>query len=244
MMYQGGTATLAAAVAEIASLTYVDPSFHLADGIPSSYMPTYDVTWTMTGPAPQPLDQVEVWVRSLYAGSTVDGLGGSNDLAPLEWKLRASVPYADLAATVTAMHFWTDHEIAVRVVSGGLPGAGYFGAPDTWPVASRATLLAEGDIVTWGPPTPFYGDTEVTLVLGYEGPGMNGKHLQPQLTWEADKDPGTGFVAAGINPAVEPSQIVHPNADIGSTFDYRARVVGPDGASPYATIAAYTIPPP
>lgn len=239
-VYTGTTAVLT--LAEVMpSAVYVDPSFSGVDV--DDYMPSFDVTWALPGGLVGG-EEVEVWVRSKYAGDTPDFLGMGYGLTQDEWKKRATVAITALAATVQAMHFHTNHEIALRVTLGGVPGAGYFGAPDTWPATSRITALAEGTIASFDTLAGFFARdsaTQVRRTVVYNGPGThpNGGTfpLQPQLTTVLEGSDGAWKdVSGGV--AQNTSTVVHPHADRHKNWQYRIKVVGPDGESAYVTTAA------
>ncbi len=239
LIYTGGPVLLKLADPVVAA-TYVDPPFNTAV-VPDNYMPKFDVTWTNSG-ALIGGEQAEVWVRSLYAGDTVDSLGLGYGLSQGEWKKRATVAATALAATVMGMHFHTNHEIAVRLTYNGVPGVGYFGAPDTWPASSRIAKLALGAISAF--PVPTFSRTnasEVRVSFAYAGPGMNGRHLQPQLTYVVEKSlAGAG---AWSSAATVPEVVVQPNSEKEQRWDYRIKVIGPHGESALVTQNGYWVGP-
>lgn len=225
-----------ALAAAIPDVTYQDPAYDLSD-VPNSYMPQFSVEFTFDPASPLPAagDRVEIWVRSLYAGATVDSLGGGDDLAELEWKKRATVAITATPTVVRAMHFFTDHEVALRVTRGGMPGTGYTGAPDAWPAGSRVTVTANGQIDRYEEPAYSRPNAnEIQLTVDYGGPGMNGQHLQPQLTLTNEKS----LAGAGVwsSYGADPGVILIANADRHQEFDYRHKVEGPEGSDGFLEI--------
>lgn len=230
VMYQGGSASLSLAVAEVDTTSYVDPVFSLVDP-PLTTEPRITVNWTMTGVLIGG-EEVEVWTRSQYGADP--------------WTLRGTFPEAAGTATVYVPHFHANTDVAIRTVLGGTPGAGYTSAPDTWPAVSRTTQLTGGDVDVFafaiGSAFTRVSAVAVQRILNYAGPGINGGH--PEISWEVEKDGGGGFVAATlVNPSNSTKGIEHPNADVGTQWTYRIRAIGPHGASGWTNSGAVWLRP-
>lgn len=229
VMYEGGGATLSMAAAEVASLTYVEPAYTLF--LPPDTEPKVDVNWTMNG-ALVGGEEVQVWTRSSFGADP--------------WTLRDTFPATDLTGTVAVPHFWTDTEIAIRTVIAGSPGAGYLGAPDTWPAVSRSSLITGGTPASWGTLSPTFtriSATDVRRIFpNYKGPGMVAAHAE--LTYEVEKSSDGGGIwspATAHDPGGGNKGIDQPNADQGTAWRYRIRVVGPDGASAFVAQTGDTV---
>lgn len=226
-----GTGKLNPIVPTIGTVTTTAPTY-----LPGFDVPTVTVPWTLAGSATG-TEKVEVWVRHELFGDFTHLIRGS-------WVLASTVAASALTTTFTVPYYMTHYDVAVRVIAGNTPGAGYTGTPDTWPDGARSFIVTAGAITTFdlGGLWERRSATVHGVPFTYVGPGCTETvagitavdHPELTFTYEQSVDAGSTWQqhAAGSYRYTPPlAGSVHGNNDKLLTIRYRLTVSGPSASA-------------
>jgi hypothetical protein len=236
-----GTGTLSFITATMGVVTTAAPTY-----TPGDDLPKFTVPWTLSG-AGTGNEKVELYGRAELFGTP-------GHFVVSGWKKLGEATASALTMTVTIPYFMTNFELAIRVVSGGTPGAGFTNSSqcDTWPAFARSSKVSAGTISSfnitglWERRSPTIHGQPFT----YVGPGSTGGS-HPELsfvyeqrtrtttdggaTWSAWSAWGPHAAGTYSTPL---TGSVHTNADRLVQAEYRLTVSGPSASTSQVTAAS------
>lgn len=237
LLYIGGDAGLViGAHPEFANLYQQEASYIAGDGNPKIVVEATAVGGSITS------ERLEVWVKPQYTGAI--------------WERKVNVLAGAGIQTFKVDGWWTNYDVAMRYVSGGLAAAGYTSAnPATWPAISRSVVMTQGTIAGYnlGKWRRLSSISQGFNVTTKQVPGDNfavtaalGQVVVPYtFRLECDFNLSGTFtlLQSGISYAALDTALRFLNSDSLKLADVRVRVEGPAGNSAWWLHATRTVAP-